>query len=177
MKTVDEILSLYKQRVSFYGPVQSRMKMIQSIYNGTMEVPLPDMEQNAMPSSPNLLAAGVDQMAGRITSVTPSIAFSSYNPGVRKYDRIAQAASRTIGGWWQSDRMSMKMKQRGRHLIAYGMSPVVVRWDYDEKRPTWQVRHPLETYPSTDIIPGRITPTDCIFAYRRSVAWMRSMGY
>lgn len=177
MKTVDEILSLYKQRVSFYGPVQSRMKMIQSIYNGTMEVPLPDMEQNAMPSSPNLLAAGVDQMAGRITSVTPSIAFSSYNPGVRKYDRIAQAASRTIGGWWQSDRMSMKMKQRGRHLIAYGMSPVVVRWDYEEKRPTWQVRHPLETYPSTDIIPGRITPTDCIFAYRRSVAWMRSMGY
>ena len=177
MKTVDEILSLYKQRVSFYGPVQSRMKMIQSIYNGTMEVPLPDMEQNAMPSSPNLLAAGVDQMAGRITSVTPSIAFSSYNPGVRKYDRIAQAASRTIGGWWQSDRMSMKMKQRGRHLIAYGMSPVVVRWDHEEKRPTWQVRHPLETYPSTDIIPGRITPTDCIFAYRRSVAWMRSMGY
>ena len=177
MKTVDEILSLYKQRVSFYGPVQSRMKMIQSIYNGTMEVPLPDMEQNAMPSSPNLLAAGVDQMAGRITSVTPSIAFSSYNPGVRKYDRIAQSASRTIGGWWQSDRMSMKMKQRGRHLIAYGMSPVVVRWEHEEKRPTWQVRHPLETYPSTDIIPGRITPTDCIFAYRRSVAWMRSMGY
>ena len=40
MITVDEILSLYKQRVNFYGPLHSKMKLIQSIYNGTMEVPL-----------------------------------------------------------------------------------------------------------------------------------------
>jgi hypothetical protein len=177
MKTVSEIIDLYKQRVNFYGPVHSRMKMIQSIYNGTMEVPLPDMEQNSMPSTPNLLAAGVDQMAGRITSVVPSVNFASAKPGVRQYDRIAQTASRVITGWWQEDRMPMKMKQRGRHLIAYGMSPVVIRWDYKENKPTWQIRHPLETYPSTDIIPGKLTPTDCIFAYRRSVSWMRSMGY
>lgn len=177
MKSVEEILSLYKQRVLFYGPLHARMRMIQSIYNGTMQVPLPDMEQNAMPSAPNLLAAGVDQMAGRITSVIPSINFSSAKPGVRSYDRTALAASRVVSGWWQEDRMSMKMKQRGRHLIAYGMSPVVIRWNHKEGLPTWQVRHPLETYPSTDIIPGQVTPTDCIFAYRRSVGWLRSHGY
>jgi hypothetical protein len=153
------------------------MKMIQSIYNGTMEVPLPDMEQNSMPSTPNLLAAGVDQMAGRITSVIPSITFSSVKPGVRSYDREAQTAARVISGWWQEDRMPLKMKQRGRHLIAYGMSPVVIRWDHEEHRPTWQIRHPLETYPSTDIIPGQLKPSDCIFAYRRSASWMRSKGY
>jgi hypothetical protein len=153
------------------------MKMIQSIYNGTMEVPLPDMEQNSMPSTPNLLAAGVDQMAGRITSVIPSVNFSSLKPGIRKFDRQALTASRVITGWWQEDRVPLKMKQRGRHLIAYGMSPVVIRWHHEDKRPTWQIRHPLETYPSTDIIPGQLTPTDCIFAYRRSVAWMRSKGY
>lgn len=177
MRTVEEIVSLYKQRVNFYGPLHTKMKTIQSIYNGSFEVPLPDMEQNAMPSVPNLLAAGVDQMAGRITSVTPAVTFASMKPGVRKYDRRAQDASRTITGWWQEDRLSMKMKQRGRHLIAYAWSPVVVRWDRRDNRPTWQVRHPLETYPSTDIIPGKITPTDCIFAFRRSVGWMRSMGY
>jgi len=177
VKTVDQILSLYKQRVNFYGPIHSKMKMIQSIYNGTMEVPLPDMEQNSMPSTPNLLAAGVDQMAGRITSVTPSVTFSSMKPGIRTYDREAQTASRVITGWWQEDRVPLKMKQRGRHLIAYGMSPVVIRWNYEDHRPTWQIRHPLETYPSTDIIPGQMKPTDCIFAYRRSVGWMRSRGY
>jgi len=177
MKTVDQILVLYKQRINFYGPMHSRMKMIQSIYNGTMEVPLPDMEQNSMPSTPNLLAAGVDQMAGRITSVIPSVNFSSLRPGVRKYDRQSLTASRVVTGWWQEDRVPLKMKQRGRHLIAYGMSPVIIRWNYEDHRPTWQIRHPLETYPSTDIIPGQMTPTDCIFAYRRSVGWMRSKGY
>ena len=173
----EQIISLYKQRLNFYGPLHSRMRMIQSIYNGTMEVPLPDMEQNAMPSTPNLLAAGVDQMAGRITSVIPSVNFSSVKPGVRKYDRNAQTAGRVITGWWQNDRVPLKMKQRGRHLIAYGMSPVVVRWDAKENMPMWQIRHPLETYPSTDVLPGKVTPTDCIFAYRRSLGWLRNKGY
>lgn len=177
MMSEDQIISLYKQRLNFYGPLHSRMRMIQSIYNGTMEVPLPDMEQNAMPSTPNLLAAGVDQMAGRITSVIPSVNFSSMKPGVRKYDRNAMTAGRVITGWWQNDRVPLKMKQRGRHLIAYGMSPVVVRWDAKENMPMWQIRHPLETYPSTDVIPGKVTPTDCIFAYRRSLGWLRNKGY
>lgn len=177
MMSEDQIISLYKQRLNFYGPLHSRMRMIQSIYNGTMEVPLPDMEQNAMPSTPNLLAAGVDQMAGRITSVIPSVNFSSMKPGVRKHDRNAMTASRVITGWWQNDRVPLKMKQRGRHLIAYGMSPVVIRWDAKENMPMWQIRHPLETYPSTDVIPGKVTPTDCIFAYRRSLGWLRNKGY
>jgi hypothetical protein len=174
---VEEIISLYKQRLNFYGPLHQKMKLIQSIYNGTMEVPLPDMEENAMPSVPNLLAAGVDQMAGRITSVVPSVTFASVKPGVRASDRRAATASRTVTGWWQEDRLPMKMKMRGRHQIAYGMSPVVVRWNYKDKRPTWQVRHPLETYPSVDIMPGQLTPTDAIFAYRRSGAWLKSKGY
>jgi hypothetical protein len=174
---VEQVLSLYKQRLSFYGPLHQKMKLIQSIYNGNMQVPLPDMEENAMPSVPNLLAQGVDQMAGRITSVTPSVTFASIKPGQRESDRRAFTASRTITGWWQEDRVPMKMKQRGRHQIAYGMSPVVIRWNNKDKRPTWQVRHPLETYPSTDVIPGHLSPSDCIFAYRRSVGWLRSKGY
>lgn len=177
MRSVDEILALYKQRLNFYGPLQSKMQMIRQIYSGTFEIPLPDMEQNQMPSVPNLLAAGVDQMAGRITSVVPSVNFSSVKPGVRQWDRTAMTASRVVTGWWQYDRLPMKMKMRGRHLIAYGMSPVVVRWDHKDHRPTWQVRHPLETYPSTDIMPGQVTPTDCLFAYRRSVGWLRQKGY
>lgn len=177
MKTVEDILSLYKQRVNFYGPVQSRMRMVQSIYNGTMQVPLPDMERSEMPSAPNLLAQGIDQMAGRITSVSPQVTFASVKPGMRTYDRKAMTAARTINAWWQSDRVPLKMRQRGRHLIAYGMSPVVIRWNRQTNRPTWHVRHPLETYPSTDIIPGNVKPSDVIFSYRRSAGWLRANGY
>jgi hypothetical protein len=174
---VEQVISLYRQRLNFYGPLHQKMKLIQSIYNGTMEVPLPDLEENAMPSIPNLLAQGVDQMAGRITSVIPSVSFASVRPGQRASDRRASTAARVITGWWQEDRVPMKMKQRGRHQIAYGMSPVVIRWNNAEKRPTWQIRHPLETFPSSDVIPGNLVPTDCIFAYRRSVSWLKSKGY
>jgi hypothetical protein len=177
MKSVDDILALYKQRSAFYSPLHSKMRTIQSIYNGTMEVPLPDMERSDMPSAPNLLAQGVDQMAGRITSVIPSVTFASAKPGQRTADRTASTAARTVTGWWQEDRVPMKMKQRGRHFIAYAMSPVHIRWNPRENLPTWQVRHPLETFPSTDIIPGKVSPVDCLFAYKRSIGWMRSMGY
>lgn len=177
MMDAQSIISLYKQRLNLYGPLHQRMSMIQSIYNGTMVVPLPDMEEATMPSVPNLLAQGVDQMAGRITSVTPSISFASIKPGVRNSDRRASTAGRTISGWWQEDRLPMKMKQRGRQQIAYGMAPCIIRWNSKDKRPTWQIRHPLETFPSTDLIPGTVSPTDCIFAYRRSVGWLRANGY
>lgn len=177
MKSPDEVLALYKQRSAYYAPLHSRMRMIQQIYNGSFQVPLPEMEENAPPSAPNLLAQGLDQMAGRVSSVTPAIQFSSMKPGVRLYDRRAMTASRTVGGWWQAERLPMKMKQRARHLIGYAMSPVVVRWDAKAGRPYRQIRHPLETYPSTDVIPGSVSPADCIFAYRRSASWLRSQGY
>lgn len=176
MRSIEEILTLYRQRVTFYGPLQTKMRIIQQIYNGTAEVALPDMERNEIPYAPNLLAQGVDQMAGRIASVIPSVTFASKNSN-RTETRRVQTASSVVTGWWQADRIPMKMKQRARHMIAYGMSPVVLRWNEKEHRPTWHVRHPLETFPSTDLIPGTVTPTDCIFAYRRSAGWLRSMGY
>ena len=177
MRSIDEILSLYKQRVKHYGPLHGKMRTIQSIYNGTAQVPLPDMEQADQPSVPNLLAQGVDQMSGRISSVVPTVTFTAKSAANRAEVRRATTASRVVTGWWQEDRLQMKMKQRARHMIAYGMSPVVIRWDWKTGRPTWHVRHPLETFPSPDIIPGTTSPTDAIFAYRRTVGWLQSMGY
>ena len=177
MRSVDDILMLYKQRVTLYGNLHGKMRTVQDIYNGTAQIPLPEVERNTPASIPNLLAQGVDQMAGRISSVTPQVVFAAKDPHKRSEHRRSVTASRVIGGYWQSDRLMMKMKQRARHLIAYGMSPCVIRWDYKKQTPTWQVRNPLETFPSPDVNTGQTTPTDCIFAYRRSVGWLKSMGY
>ena len=49
MKSIDEVLGLYRQRVTFYAPLHSKMRLIQSIYNGTAEMPLPDMERTDIP--------------------------------------------------------------------------------------------------------------------------------
>ena len=135
------------------------------------------MERNEAASVPNLLAQGIDQMAGRIASVTPSVTFTPKSNSNRRDARRAITAGRVMYGYWQADRLSMKMKNRARHMIAYGMSPVVIRWDSKKNIPTWQVRHPLETFPSVDIQPGQTQPRDCIFAYRRTVGWLKMNGY
>ena len=177
MRDSKQILDLYRERKSKYASLHTKMAEIADIYNGRAKVPLPDMERDEQPSIPNLLAQGVDQMAGRITSVIPSVNFASARPGIRKSDRNAVAASQTVTGWWQSDKLPLKMKQRGRRLIAYGMAPVVMRWNFDEHRPTWHVRHPMETYPSLDLEPGQVRPSDCIFSYKRTAGWLRANGY
>jgi len=176
MRTVDEILSLYRERSKYYMGLHGKMRTIQSIYNGTMSIPLPEIERSEMPSVPNLLAQGVDQMAGRVASVIPNVTFATTSDS-RAEARRAMTAGRVTTGWWQLDRIPMKMKQRARHIIAYAEAPCVIRWDAKVNRPIWHVRHPLETFPSTDITPGQCSPTDVIFAYRRSINWLKSMGY
>lgn len=176
-RTLEDILLLYKQRKTLYEPLHAKMREIADVYNGKAEVPLPDMERTEQPSIPNLLQQGVDQMAGRITSVTPQITFASQKPGTRMYDRRAKAAADALGGWWQMDRVMLKQKQRGRRLVAYAMAPTVIRWDYKEHRPVWHLRHPLEALPSPDLQPGQVRPNDCIFQYQRTVGWMIANGY
>ena len=176
-RTPEEICQLYKERVKLYGNYHARMREVQQIYMGNTTIPLPEVERHAPASIPNLLAQGVDQMAGRISSVTPTITFAAKDPSKRGEHRRSVTAGRVVSGYWQSDRLMMKMKQRARHLIAYGMSPCVIRWDYKHQTPTWQIRNPMETFPSPDVQTGHTTPQDCIFAFRRSVGWLRSHGY
>ncbi len=177
MTTKEQVVAFYQQRLRHYQPLHARMQTVANIYDGNVTVPLPDMERNEASSVPNLLAVGVDQTAGRIASVIPAINFASMRPGVRKYDRRAADAARAVGGWWQLDRVSNQLKQRARHLITYAMSPNMMRWDPKTHRPHWEWRDPRTTYPSIDLLPGSVAPTDCIFAYKRSVAYLRECGY
>ena len=171
MRSSEDILGLYAERRAFWDPIHAKMHQIRTIYSGEMLIDLPDVDKTERPSVPNLLNQGIDQTAGRVSSVTPTIGFASAKPGSRRYDRRAADASRAISGFWQRDRLMTKMKVRARRLIAYGMAPVVVRWNHQEHRPEWNVRHPLEAFPAPNLEPGVCLPTDAIFAYDRTVAW------
>jgi hypothetical protein len=178
MPSAEKILTLYRDRKAAYAELHGKMREIGDVYNGNIDIPLPDMDRDdEHPSVPNLLAQGVDQMAGRIASITPQVAFVSNKPGVRKYDRMAHDAGRVLTGWWQADRLTMKQKIRARRLIAYGMAPTVMRWDYKDHRPVWEVRHPLEALPSLDLQPGQVRPQDAIFSFTRTVGWLIGRGY
>lgn len=176
MLSADDVCSLYQERRKVYSTLHSGMRNVKDIYDGNAVVPLPDMAEDEKAGVPNLLAQGVDQMAGRIASSMPMPGFAS-DTGSRKSQRNASTAARVISGWWQTDNLPLKLKQRARFLIAYGIAPAVIVLDKRTKLPTWQIRNPLHTFPAPHMIPGTQTPTDTLFAYRRSVAWLRSQGY
>jgi hypothetical protein len=177
VRSTESILDLFQERRKFWTPLHTAMREIRSVYDGETTVSLPDMGRDEQSSVPNLLAQGVDQMAGRISSVIPQVTFASEDPGSRTADRRAKQSAQIIQGWWESDRVPMKDKQRARHLIAYGVAPAMLRYCPKRKMPTWDVRNPLETFPNVDRISGTTQPVDVIFAYQRSAAWLRSMGY
>lgn len=177
MRSAESILGLYRERKGKYSGLHQKMQQISNIYDGSAEVPLPELDKDEWSSVPNLLQSGIDQMAGRVASITPQVIFSSSDPGKRNSDRRARAASQAVTGWWQRDRLSMKMNVRARRLIAYAMAPVVMRWDFKKHQPTWEVRHPTETLPSLDLQPGQNTPLDCIFEYKRTIGYLVDQGY
>lgn len=177
----DDLLSLWKSREKHYREFHAGMREIDDIYANNATIPLPDAGKDVKPSTPNLLAQGVDQTAARIASVIPQIIFSAgpTKSGVdkRTTERRARTAQRAITGWWQSDRMSLKLKHRARHLVAYGISPVVTRYDEDCQRPKWKVRDPRTTYPTVADYSENPVPEDVIFAFKRPVAWLVNHGY
>ncbi len=177
MPTAADVQELFVQRKRYHQDLHLAMREVRDIYENKERINLPEVDKDIASAVPNLLAQGVDQMAGRIASVPPNFLFASENPGNRAADRRADQARRVVGGWYQKDRVALKMRQRARHLIAYGMSPVVVRFDTKLHRPVREVRDPCETYPSPEAINGTCAPTDVIFAYKRSVGWLRAQGW
>lgn len=173
----NRIRDLFVAREKWMRPIHDGMERIRRVYDGEAEVHIKDMEREEGASVPNLLAQGVEQMAGRVASVAPMALFASSSPGTRAADRRAQTARDTVQGWWETDRHSIKRRLRAKNLIAYGMAPAVVQYDFKKKRPTWVLRSPLECFPAIDMLPGESVPTDCMFSYRRSVGWLKAHGY
>lgn len=176
MISPDAALELFTARRKHYQDLHTQMREIDSIYSNEATIPLPDAGKATKPSVPNILAQGIDQTAARIASVIPQVTFTPNRKG-KEAERRATTASRTVTGWWQADRVPLKMKRRARHFVAYGMAPTTIRYDAKAQRPTWKVRDPRTTFPSVETYGDTFTPENVIFAYRRNVAWLTHHGY
>ena len=176
MYDADTICDLYETRRRLYSSVQQGMEVVKKVYEGELVIHLPEVDGFEKPPVPNLLAQGVDQMSGRIASVSPLItvrpAFTS-----RRDERRAQTASRVLGGWWAMDRYPLKLHTRARHLTAYGATTAAITWDRTNHRPTWTVRSPLNALPAPDPHHQHPVPRDIIYAYRTTVGQMKADGY
>lgn len=171
--TFPEVVNRWRQRKQALGPVMERMRKVQAAYNGEIVIPVPEADRSENAYIANLLQQGLDQTSMRIASTLPDVRFLPEKRSVEKWETLARQRRDATLGWWTQNQMHLKMRRRARWLIGYGCAPVMVRPNEKWDMPMWQVRNPLTSFPAPGMDPDDITPTDCIFSYARSLAWLK----
>ena len=172
--TIQEIAAILKERQDKQGPMIDSMRQLRDAYNGDLIIPLPEMDRREKSAVANLITTGLDQTAMRIASTMPSVYYPALEEGNNASEKRARTRKRATMGWWEANKMPLKMRRRARWLIGYASSPVILRPDTKWGAARWDIRDPLNTFPSTGEDPDQITPNDCIFVYNRSRAWLQN---
>lgn len=171
-KSVEEIVSMLHERRQAQSPLLTSMASLRDAYNGDVVVPLPEMDRNEQVAVANLISTGLDQSAMRIASTMPNVFYPALKPGDNASEKRAMTRRNATLGWWESNKMPLKLRRRARHLIGYASSPVILRPDAKRGIAKWETRSPLSTYVASSEDPDDITPNDAIFTYGRSWKWL-----
>lgn len=176
MRTLPEIVNAYHERRKTLATSYAAATQIAAVYDGKIDIALPELEMTERPQVANLIQSGIDQHAMRIASVLPTCTFPVTRAGKEAQDR-AKLRHDAAYGWWAKNRMPLIMRRRARYLIAQATSPVVIRPSLDDGIPRWHVREPTSAFPAPGLNPDEILPSDCIFAIRRSWKWLLDSGF
>ena len=171
MKTVDEILGMYRDRANDLGLVHQQMRNIRTMANSDIIVPLNELDEHARASVANLMVQGLEQMSMRVGSVLPVPKF----PPLRMSEKGKQQARdrrEAMLGIWDQNRMGMKLRRRARHLLGYSESPVIIEPDFKNLRPRWRVINPLDVFPAPLDDFDDPMPADCIIAWQQTYSWL-----
>ena len=171
MRTVDEILGMYRDRANDLGPVHQQMRNIRTMANSDIIVPLNELDEHARASVANLMVQGLEQMSMRVGSVLPVPKF----PPLRMSEKAKQASRdrrEAMLGIWDQNRMGMKLRRRARHLLGYSESPVIIEPDFKNLKPRWRVINPLDVFPAPLDDLDDPMPPDCIIAWQQTYSWL-----
>ena len=174
MKTIDEIISIYTTRSRTNDSAKARMRNLRDYYNGDVIVPLPELDSNEKSAVANLLAQGLDQTAMRIASTQPDIFCPAIDSDTKRARDNAHKRRKALFGWWEHSRMDLQLGKRARHLIGYATTCTQLRFNPITKCPEWHVRDPLTVYPAKMLGVDDLRPRDVIFAYERSLGWLKA---
>jgi len=174
-RTPENIVALYHARQTARDPVVRRMEEIRSRYQDEIIVPLPEMDRQERTAVANLLQQGLDHYGRRIASYMPNLDVPPVDSRKETARKRADIRRRATLGWWESNRVPMKLRRRARHLIGYGCTPVVIRPNWELGIPRWEPRDPLGCYPAPMTDPDDLTPTDVIFALKKSLKEIKAM--
>jgi hypothetical protein len=147
------------------------MRRVRDLANGDVVVPLNELDRNAKTNVANLLVQGLDQMSMRVSSTMPSPYFPPVKEGSENAKKYARMRKKAMLGFWDENRMQMKLRRRARHLLAYSSSPVFIKPDFATLTPKWVVRNPLDTFPAP-MEDDDVIPENCIFTSRVSASWL-----
>jgi len=172
--SVEQIATMLHDRMQLQGPIIENMRQLRDTYNGDLVIPLPEMDKREKSAVANLITTGLDQTAMRIASTMPNVYYPALKDGDSASEKRARTRKRATLGWWEANKMPIKMRRRARWFIGYSSSPVVLRPDTKWGAARWDIRDPLNTFPSTGEDPDSMTPENCIFTYTRSRAWMQA---
>ena len=175
MKTVEEIVAIYSARSQASDGTKSRMRDLRDYYNGDVIVPLPELNSDEQSAVANLLAQGLDQTAMRIASTRPDIHCPPTDPSKKRSRDNANIRRKAIFGWWENSRMDLQLAKRARHLIGYSTTITQLRFNPKTGCPEWHLRDPLTAYPATLLGVDDMRPRDVVFAYERSLGYLRTM--
>jgi hypothetical protein len=178
MKSIEEIVALYRERHLGQGPILQQMREVRRLANGEVVVPLSELDRTARSSVANLFVQGLDQMAMRVTSTQPSPYFPALREGQDRSMKLAKDRRRAMLSIWDQNRMAQKDRRRARNFFAYANAPVYLKPNFDKRLPEWHLRNPLDTFASPVTDESNPVPDNCIFTYSRPYAWiMRNYGY
>ena len=172
MRSLEEIVELYHQRRLNAGPVHEQMRRVRDLANGDVVVPLNELDRNAKTNVANLLTIGLDQMSMRVSSTMPNPYFPPIKEGSENAKKYARMRKKALLGFWDENKMAMKLRRRSRHLLAYSSSPVFLKPDFGTLTPKWEIRNPLDTFAAPMQGDDDIVPENCIFTSRVSASWL-----
>jgi hypothetical protein len=172
--SVEDIVGMLLERKQAQSPLLGNMARLRDAYNGDIVVPLPEMDRQEQAAVANLISTGLDQSAMRISSVMPNLYYPAVKPGDRASEKRSSIRRDATLGWWEANKMPLKLRRRARHMIGYASSPVVLRPDRKRGIARWELRSPLSTYAAPTEDPDDITPLDCIFTFGRSYKWLQT---
>jgi hypothetical protein len=178
MKTVEEIVALYRDRHTTLGPVLQQMREVRRLANGEVVVPLSELDRTARSSVANLFVQGLDQMAMRVTSTQPTPYFPALREGQDRSMQFARDRKRAMLSIWDQNRMGQKDRRRARNFFAYSSAPVFLKPNFDKRLVEWHLRNPLDTFAAPVVDESNPVPDNVIFTYSRSYQWlMRNYGF
>lgn len=168
----DQIVSLLHARRQKMASVHAHMRELERVVTGKDPVTTPGENRSGKPAVPNLPAQALEQMAMRVASTEPMPVFKPLRPGLQSSERRSARRTEVTKTWWKANKLTLQRHDRARHLIGYGMSPVIITWDKKLDIPKWETRSPVTCFPGPCHDLNRLTPPNVIFEHRYTLDYL-----